>query len=107
MQQQPRKNVPELEGAMIVASAEGHEALLRTARGEGIHLAECAFGLVAILAVATIFLNGRFLGTYQPAFWAVVASTAIAQALAVRANRQIKALYVLVEDVRSHSSAIV
>jgi hypothetical protein len=94
------------EGVMAGAASARRESLRRAARGEGFHLAECAFGVVAVLAVVTIFLNGRFLGSYQPAFWAVVASTALAQALAVRANRQIRALYALLEDSRAGSATI-
>jgi tellurite resistance protein TehA-like permease len=107
MSHQPAKDASDLEGAMSLAAATRRDALLRAARGEGFHLAEWAFGLVAILAIVTIFLNGNFLGTYQPAFWAVVASTAIAQALASRANRQIKALYALLEDVRPNDPTTV
>jgi len=105
MSQQSVQTPPDLEGAITVAAMARREALLRTARGEGIYPSEWLFALVAVLAVATIFLNGNFLGSYRPAFWAVIASTAIAQAFAVRSARQIKALYELLEDTRSPSGA--
>jgi hypothetical protein len=102
---QPSANTPsDLEVATATAAAARRVALLRDARGEGLQLAECLFGLVAILAVVTIFANGTFLGSYRPAFWAVIASSAIAQAFAVRANRQIRALYALLEDAKLTST---
>lgn len=106
MSHEPAKVASELEGAMTLAAATRRDALLRAARGEGVHPGEWAFGLVAVLAIVTIFLDGNFLGTYRPAFWAVVASTAIAQALASRTNRQIKALYALLEDTRPNAQRI-
>jgi hypothetical protein len=104
MSQPPANTASEIDSAMALAAAARREALLRTARGEGFYLAEWAFGLVAILAVVTMFLNGTFLGTYRPALWAVIASASIAQALAARANRQIRALYDLFEDARPSAS---
>lgn len=106
MSQETKGTGPDVDGAMAGAARARRESLRRAARGEGFHLAECAFGLVAVLAVVTIFVNGRFLGAYQPAVWAVVASTAVAQALAVRANRQMKALYALLEDSSANAAPV-
>ncbi len=107
MSHQPANTLSESEATLAAAAAGRRAGLLRTARGEGFQLAECLFGLVAIAAVVTIFLNGTFLGSYRPAFWAVIASTAIAQAFAVRANRQIRALCALLEDANRTDLTVV
>jgi hypothetical protein len=87
---------PALDAAIASNSLASHNALWREARGTGVHKSDVILSLVALLAVASLFLGRNY-----SAVVAVSACLAVISGFAVRASRQHNALCALVERLEA------
>jgi hypothetical protein len=96
MPSQPINSPQTLDAAIEINKQSRREALLRTARGEGIWLPEALSGLVTLLAVAELFIEPK-----RAVFAAVIVAISIGSTCMTRMGRQMKAVCTLLEMDRA------
>ena len=92
MPTQPLDTQQTLHATIALNKESRRAALLRTARGEGLHLPEILSGIVVVLAVAMLYFDPT-----RAAYAAVIACLSIGSTCMTRVGRQMKAVCALLD----------